>query len=79
MEFSRQEYWSGLPFPTQGIFPDPKVEATSLVSPPLAGRFFTTSASWKPSFSRPEDKLLLEYKTPLGEQLSRESSASQIF
>ena len=42
MEFSRQEYWSGLPFPTPGVFPDPGIEHTSLVSPVLVGRFFTT-------------------------------------
>ena len=30
MEFSRQEYWSGLPFPTPGDFPDPATEPTSL-------------------------------------------------
>ena len=43
--FSRQEYWSGLPFPSPGDFPDPEIEPTSLVSPALAGRFFNTSAT----------------------------------
>ena len=38
MEFSRQEYWSGLPFPTPDL-PDPRIEPTSLMSPALAGRF----------------------------------------
>ena len=42
MGFPRQEYWSGLPFPTPGVLPDPGIEATSLASPTLAGRFFTT-------------------------------------
>ena len=42
MEFSRQGYWSGLPFPTPEDLPDPGIEPTSLVSPPLAGGFFTT-------------------------------------
>ena len=37
LEFSRQEYWSGLPFPPPGDLPDPGIEPTSLVSPPLAG------------------------------------------
>ena len=37
MGFFRQEYWSGLPFPT----PDPEVEPASLVSPAWAGGFFT--------------------------------------
>ena len=40
--FSRQEYWSGLPFPTPGHLPDPGIEPSSLVSPVLAGGFFTT-------------------------------------
>ena len=32
MEFSRQEYWSGLPSPPPGDYPDPRVEPTSLTS-----------------------------------------------
>ena len=43
MEFPRQEYWSGLPFPTPGDLPNPGIKPTSLVSLGLAGRFFTTS------------------------------------
>ena len=43
MAFSRQEYWSGLPFPSPEDLPDPGVEPTSLTSPALAGMFFTTS------------------------------------
>ena len=42
MEFSRQEYWSGFPFPSPGDLPDPGIELTSLVSPALEARFFTT-------------------------------------
>ena len=42
MEFSRQEYWNGLPFPTPGDLPYPRIEPVSLASPALAGRFFTT-------------------------------------
>ena len=34
--FSRQEYWSGLPFPSPGALPHPGVKPTSLVSPALA-------------------------------------------
>ena len=41
MEFSRQEYWSGLPFPTPGDLPDLGIELKSLASPTLASRFFT--------------------------------------
>ena len=48
MEFSRQEYWSGLPFPPSGDLPDPGIEPTSLGSlPALAGGFFTNNATWK--------------------------------
>ena len=50
MGFSKQEYWSGLPFPSPGDLPDPGMEPTSLMSPALAGGFFTTTAPWKTSF-----------------------------
>ena len=44
MRFPRQEYWSGLPFLTQGDLPDPGIKHMSLVPPALAGGFFTTCA-----------------------------------
>ena len=47
MEFSRQEYWSWLPFSSPCDIPDPGIEPTSLVSPALAGGFFTTSNTQK--------------------------------
>ena len=47
MEFSRQEYWSRLPCPPPGHLPNPGIKPTSLMSPPLAGGFFTTSTTWK--------------------------------
>ena len=47
MGFSRQEYWSGLPFPLPGDLSDPGIEPKSLMSLALAGRFFTTSSSWE--------------------------------
>ena len=50
MEFSRQEYWSGLPFPPLGDLPDSGIEPASLVSPVLAGRFFTSVPTWNPNF-----------------------------
>ena len=46
MGFSRQEYWSGLPFPPPGDPPDPGIKP---VSPALAGGFFTTELLGKPS------------------------------
>ena len=48
MEFSKQEYWSGLPFSPPGDLPDPRIEPEFLASPALAGRFFTTEAPGKP-------------------------------
>ena len=47
MEFSRQEYWSGLPFPSPGDLPNLGTEPVSPMSPALAGRFFTTSSTWE--------------------------------
>ena len=49
MEFSRQEYWSGLSFPTPGDLPNPETEPASLVSPALVGRFFTTEPAGRPN------------------------------
>ena len=49
MGFSRQEYWSGLPFPSPGDHPDPEIEPES---PALAGGFSTTE---------PPGKLFTEY------------------
>ena len=50
MGFSRQEYWSGLPCPPPGDLPDPGIdpgiEPKSLLSPALAGRLFTSTATW---------------------------------
>ena len=42
MGFSWQEYWSGLPFPPLRDLPNPGIKPVSLMSPVLAGRFFTT-------------------------------------
>ena len=48
MEFSRQDYWSGFPFPPPVNLLNPGIKPTSLVSPALAGRFFTTAPLGKP-------------------------------
>ena len=45
MGFSRQEYWSGLSCPPQRGLPSPGVESMSVVSPALAGQFFTSSTT----------------------------------
>ena len=47
MGFSRQEYWSGLPFPAPGDLPNQGIKLTSLMSPALAGGFLTISATWE--------------------------------
>ena len=48
MGFSRQEYWSGLPFPPPGDLPNLGTEPASPVSPTLARGFFTTEPLAKP-------------------------------
>ena len=45
MGFSRQEYWSGLPFPSPGDLAHPGIGPVLLMSPAFAGRFFTTNAA----------------------------------
>ena len=52
------EYWSGLPFPTPGDLPNPGIESMCLMSPALAGRFFTPVPSGKPKL------WLLPHKRP---------------
>ena len=47
MGFSWQDYWSGLPCPPPEDLPNPGIKPTSLVSPALAGSFFTTNATWE--------------------------------
>jgi len=41
MDFSRQGYWSRMPFPPPGDLPDPGIKLMFIVSPALAGGFFT--------------------------------------
>ena len=49
MGFSRQEYWSGLPFSLPEDLPNPEIKPSSPVAP--AGRFFTTELQEKPHFN----------------------------
>ena len=62
MGFSRKENWSELPFPSMGDLPDPGIKPSSLMSPALAGGFFTTSATWEAA----ETRLVLLYHPPPG-------------
>ena len=48
IEFSRQGYWSGFPFPPPGDLPDPGIKPMSSLSAALAGGFFTTERPGKP-------------------------------
>ena len=59
MEFSRQECWSGLPFPFPGDLPDPEIKPASFASPALAGRFFTTEPRGQPGSQEDEFLQLL--------------------
>ena len=52
MEFSRREYWSGSSRFSPADFSNPGIEPASPASPALAGRFFTTRATWRPLVSR---------------------------
>ena len=61
MGFSRQKYYSGLPFPTPRDLPDPGIKHTSLASPALAGKFFTTEPLGKPLVA--DDECLLFVST----------------
>ena len=45
---TREDDWSGLPFPSPGHLPDPGIEPKSSASPTLAGRLFTAKPSGKP-------------------------------
>ena len=50
IQFSRREYWSGLPCPLPEDLPDPGIEPVSLPPPALAGGFFSTAPPGKPIF-----------------------------
>jgi len=65
MGFSRQEYWSGLPWPSPRDIPNPGTEPMSLTFPILAGGFFITNTIWKaPEISSCETYENLEWYFP---------------
>ena len=70
MGFSRQEYWSGLPFPPPGDLPDPEIEPASPVSLALACRFFIAESLGNPFISVKEVHFFkhMLVKTQLGKQ-----------
>jgi len=69
MEFSKQEYWNGLPFPTSGHLPDPGIKPMSPASPALAGRLFTIEPPGKPYNTEGDIKYGYE-KQPPGEAMA---------
>ena len=58
MGFSREEYWSGLPFPSPGDLPKPGIEP---MSPALAGGFFTTKQLEKPLYQHIDEQIMSKY------------------
>ena len=86
--FSKQEYWSGLPYPPLGNLPDLGIEPTSLTSPALVDRFFTTTtkpldwiiSKWK-IVSCPHLKLFGDVSLPfsVGSFLVWSSATSQFY
>ena len=61
MGFSSQECWSGLPCPPPGDLPDPGIKPMSLMSPALAGGFFTTNVTWEAEEVPDEQKSELDW------------------
>ena len=61
MGFLRQEYWGGLPCPPPGDLPKPGIEPMSLMSPALAGKFFTTSATQEAQWKKGDFNLKYKY------------------
>ena len=59
MEFSREEYWSGLPCPPPGNLPDTGIKPVTFMSSALSGGFFITSATWEAQIVYEELQLVL--------------------
>jgi len=66
MGFPRQEYWSGLPFPSPVIFPT-QIELRSPASPALAGKFFTTELPGQPEALLTDSRKELSLPRALGQ------------
>ena len=79
MEFSRQEYQSGLPCPPPRDLLDPGIKPVFLMSPVLAGGFFTTSATWEAKQSTEKGKDLQCIHFPLRGALPTLNSTLKVF
>ena len=60
IEFSGQEYWSGLSFPSPGDLPNSGIKPVSLLFPALVGGFFTTSTTWEAESNNTHGNLKLQ-------------------
>ena len=73
MGFSKQEYWSGLPWPPPGDLSDPGIEPVSLAASALEGKVFTTSGTWKVPIKSIMSNLSGQTKTKLKNMLDNSS------
>ena len=79
----RREYWSGLPCFPLGNLPYPRIEPVSLLSPALAGGFFTASATWEAclnitSSERPSPLGIFKVDFPLRTAQKKESESGSV-
>ena len=68
MGFSRQEYWSGLPFPIPRHLPIPGIKPVTPVAPALAGGFFTAESRGKQKKTKQTTIVLLAYNAFMKEK-----------
>ena len=82
MGFPRQEYWSGLPFPSPGALPHPGIEPRS---PALAGRFFTTKPPgkaqlfWKLKKKKKLQVLKSSFRSPCKTRISMDGTQASVY
>ena len=76
MGFSRQEYWSGLPFPSPGDLPNPAIKLAFLMSPSLIDKFFTTSTTMEKAMA--PHSSTLAWKIPWTEEPGRLQSMGSL-
>ena len=77
MEFSRQEYWSELPFPSPEDLPNPETKSASLASPALAGGFFTSAPPGKPISDQGQSLFICQEETLQNAALVRDDVFSR--
>ena len=78
MEFSRQEYWSGLSCPPPGNLPKPEIKFTSLMSSVLESKPFTLSASWEALLCKMPGRMNQKLESRLLGEISTSSDMQMI-